>query len=76
MHALQCRLGFDTRRVDNLVLAHMLDADILDALNVRSRLGGDTGAEGAHVAAVSALAVLQEADEHFERAVEDGLNVC
>jgi hypothetical protein len=41
-----------------------------------SCLGGDAGAEGAHVAAVSALAVLQEADEHFGRAVEDGLNVC
>lgn|GEM_PF-5407843 len=41
-----------------------------------SCLGGDAGAEGAHVAAVSALAVLQETDEHFGRAVEDSLNVC
>lgn len=73
--ALERRLHLDARSVDDLGLVDEVDADLLGALHARPRLGSDAGAEGAHVATVDALAVLQQADEHLGRAVEDGLNV-
>ena len=73
--ALERRLDLDARRVDDLGLVDEFDADFLGALHARPRLGGDAGAEGAHVATVDALAVLEQANEHLRSTVEDGLNV-
>ena len=73
--ALERRLDLDARRVDDLGLVDEVDADLLGALHARTRLGGDAGAEGAHVTAVDALAVLEQANEHLRSTVEDGLNV-
>ena len=73
--ALERRLDLDARRVDDLGLVDEVDADLLGALHARPRLGGDAGAEGAHVATVDALAVLKQTNEHLRSTVEDGLNV-
>ena len=74
-HALQRSLDLDARRIDDLGFVDEFDADLLGLVDAHPRLGGDAGTEGAHVATVDALAVLQQADEHLGRAVEDGLNV-
>ena len=74
-HALQRSLDLDTRRVDDLSFVDEFDANLLSLVDAHPRLGGNAGAEGAHVATVDALTVLQEANEHLGRAVEDGLNV-
>ena len=73
--ALERRLDLDARRVDDLGLVDEFYTDLLGALHARPRLGGDAGAEGAHVATVDALAVLEQANEHLRSTVEDGLNV-
>ena len=73
--ALERRLDLDTRRVDDLSFVYEFYTDLLGALHTRPRLGGDAGAEGTHVAAVDALAVLEQANEHLRSTVEDGLNV-
>lgn len=74
-HALQRGLDLDARRVDDLSFVDKFDADLLSLVDPHPRLGGDAGAEGTHVATVDALAVLQQANEHLGRAVEDSLNV-
>ena len=74
-HALQRSLDLDTRRVDDLSFVDEFDANLLGLVDAHPRLGGNAGTEGAHIATVDALAVLQEANEDLGRAVEDGLNV-
>lgn len=63
--AFQCGLDFDERLVDDIALVQEVNADLLGALHAHTRLDGDARAEGLHVAAVSALTVLQEVDEHL-----------
>ena len=73
--AFERRLDLDSRRVDDLGFVHEFDADFLGALHARTRLGGDAGAEGAHVATVYALAVLDQANEHLRSAVKYRLDI-
>lgn len=74
-HAFQRSLDLDARRVDDLSFVDEFDTDLLSLVDAHPRLGGNAGAKGTHVATVYALAVLQQANEHLGRAVEDGLNV-
>lgn len=73
--ALERRLDLDARRVDDLGLVNEFYTDLLGALHARPRLGGDAGAEGAHVATVYALAVLEQANEHLRSAVKYRLDI-
>ena len=73
--ALERCLDLDARRVDDLSFVYEFYTDLLGALHTRPRLGGDAGAEGTHVAAVDALAVLEQANEHFRSMVKYRLDV-
>ena len=73
--ALERCLDLDARRVDDLSFVYEFYTDLLGALHTRPRLGGDAGAEGTHVAAVDALAVLEQANEHFRSTVKYRLDV-
>ena len=74
-NALQSGLNLDSGRVDHLGFVDEFYTDLLGLVDASSGLGGDAGAEGAQVAAVDALPVLQKADEHLRSTVEDGLDV-
>ena len=73
--ALERRLDLDARRVDDLGFVDEFYADLLGALHARPRLGGDAGAEGAHVTAVDALAILEQANEHLRSTVKYRLDI-
>ena len=73
--ALEGSLHLDPRRVDDLGFVDEFYTDLLGALHTRTRLGGDAGAEGAHVTAVDALAVLEQANEHLRSAVKYRLDI-
>lgn len=73
--ALERRLDLDSRRVDDLGLVNEFYTDLLGALHARPRLGGDAGAEGAHVTTVDALTVLKQANEHLRSTVKYRLDI-